>query len=828
MTGGNKKNQGINMEIQNMMKRKTILRKFIMNNMCLRGKERAKKELAHVENFLVENCAEKNAAIIKDHLNQMENNEGNFNQLKLWKLKKKICPPKTDPPMGKKDEKGAFITAPNLLKNLYLKTYEKRLENRPMKKNLMDIFFLKEKLWSCRLENLKTKETEPWKHYELEKALKNLKNNKTADPHGLINELFKNSCAGSNLFDSLLLLFNGIKENFFIPKFFLLQNITTVFKNKGSRFEFENERGIFILTVFKKVLDKLIYQDNFKVIDNNMTDSNIGARRQRNIKNHLFIIYGIINNVLKDKVECVDIQIYDLQKAFDALWLKECMNDLHDTLEEENRNEKIALLYESNKNNLVAVKTAVGMTDRKNIPDLVQQGGTWGPVLCSNTVDTIGKKCRDRGEMHYLYKNTTRVLPLAMIDDINGISKCGIDSISLNTFINTQIELKKLKFHVPDHRGRTKCHKMHIGPKKGTCPILKVHNTVMEEVTEDTYLGDIISSDGKNTKNIESRISKGIGKITEIIHLLEMISLGEHYMEIAILFRETIFLNGILTNAEIWYSFTEAEIKEFENLDKKLLRKILQVPISTPQEALYLELGILPIGVIVKARRINYLHYLVHRNKSEMLYSFFITQWNNPSRGDWTETVKADLADFNIPCNFEFLRSKSQEAFKRLVKVKSREFALNQLTHMQRSHSKMDEHYYQEIAPQKYISLKGARIEHIRNIFRFRTKMARFGENYKSNNDQTQAPCPLCFNHLDSQSLSFQCEFFKDKLRISCNMNDLNKDDISLDTAITITKMMELREKQLEENKNKATRPMCTGLQPLGCNTGAVRKITVH
>ena len=162
------------------------------------------------------------------------------------------------------------------------------------------------------------------------------------------------------------------------------------------------------------------------------------------------------------------------------------------------------------------------------------------------------------------------------------------------------------------------------------------------------------------------------------------------------------------------------------------------------------------------------------------------------------------------------------------MKAKSREFALNQLTHMQRSHSKIDDHYYQELAPQKYISLESARIDQIRNIFRFRTKMARFGENYKSNNDQVQAPCPLCFNHLDSQSLSFQCEFFKDKLRISCNMNDLNKDDISLDTAITITKMMELREKQIDENKNKATRPMCTGLQPLGCNTGAVRKITVH
>ena len=63
-----------------------------------------------------------------------------------------------------------------------------------------------------------------------------------------------------------------------------------------------NDRGIFILTLFKKVLDKLIYIDNFKDIDARMSDSNIGARRNRNIKNHLFIIYGIITQLSKAKV----------------------------------------------------------------------------------------------------------------------------------------------------------------------------------------------------------------------------------------------------------------------------------------------------------------------------------------------------------------------------------------------------------------------------------------------------------------------------------------------------------------------------------------------
>ena len=137
-----------------------------------------------------------------------------------------------------------------------------------------------------------------------------------------------------------------------------------------------NERGIFILTTMKKILDKLIYFDIFEDVDNNMSDSNIGARKDRNIKNHMFMIYGIINSVLRGKEDCVDIQIYDIEKAFDGLWLQDCMNDLFDTVSEENKNDKLALLFKSNQNNLVSVNTAVGLTERIDIPNIVQQGGT--------------------------------------------------------------------------------------------------------------------------------------------------------------------------------------------------------------------------------------------------------------------------------------------------------------------------------------------------------------------------------------------------------------------------------------------------------------------
>ena len=139
------------------------------------------------------------------------------------------------------------------------------------------------------------------------------------------------------------------------------------------------------------------------------------------------------------------------------------LNDIYDNVTSENRNDKISLLYESKKTNYVAVKTAMGLTPRNNLPGIVQQGGTWGSLLCSNSIDTIGKKCRDRNEHFYLYKKSVKIYPLGFVDDLCGISLCGFKSLELNCFLTAQVELKKLRFHTTNNKGESKCHKLHVG-----------------------------------------------------------------------------------------------------------------------------------------------------------------------------------------------------------------------------------------------------------------------------------------------------------------------------------------------------------------------------
>ena len=97
----------------------------------------------------------------------------------------------------------------------------------------------------------------------------------------MINELFKPNIAGNDLKIALVNLMNMILWSLYIPEFMQVSNITSIFKNKGSRMELSNDRGIFILSVLRKIPDRLIYIDKYHDLEKHMSDSNIGARKTK-------------------------------------------------------------------------------------------------------------------------------------------------------------------------------------------------------------------------------------------------------------------------------------------------------------------------------------------------------------------------------------------------------------------------------------------------------------------------------------------------------------------------------------------------------------------
>ena len=77
-----------------------------------------------------------------------------------------------------------------------------------------------------------------------------------------------------------------------------------------------------------------------------------------------------------------------METCFDSLWIQECINDIYDA---GFRNDKLPLILLENMNAKVAIKTATGKTRRTDIRNVIMQGTVFGSILCTATIDKLGK-----------------------------------------------------------------------------------------------------------------------------------------------------------------------------------------------------------------------------------------------------------------------------------------------------------------------------------------------------------------------------------------------------------------------------------------------------
>ena len=180
------------------------------------------------------------------------------------------------------------------------------------------------------------------------------------------------------------------------------------------------------------------------------------------------------------------------------------------------------------------------------------------------------------------------------------IAKCGVDSIVLNQMINTKLSMKKLTLN------QDKCFNLHIGNDQQNCPELKVHGDKMATSRDIKYLGDWISSQLDNKKNIESRVNIGIGTISQIMSILKQVSLGYFYVEIGLLFRESMLISRLIFNSEVWLRIKKDQMKKLTAIDESYLIRVLGLKQTVAKESLYLETGMFNLSSIVQQRRLMY------------------------------------------------------------------------------------------------------------------------------------------------------------------------------------------------------------------------------
>ena len=91
---------------------------------------------------------------------------------------------------------------------------------------------------------------------------------------------------------------------------------------------------------------------------------------------------------------------------------------------------------------------------------MVLQGTVWALLICSRTMDKLGKQLYANQNKMYKYRSEVLKPFLKVVDNVICTSKCGNQVITSNAAITMFAKLKNFELN------EIKCARIHIGKKK--------------------------------------------------------------------------------------------------------------------------------------------------------------------------------------------------------------------------------------------------------------------------------------------------------------------------------------------------------------------------
>ena len=559
---------------------------------------------------------------------------------------------------------------------------------------------------------------------------------------------------------------NKLKEKQIYPKILEKCNITSIHKKK-SRKDFKNYRGVFRVQILRSILDRLTYNDSYYTIDSNLTDGNVGARKERGVRDNIFVMGAITNSILNGKSKPIQVQIMDINTCFDKLWLESCINSLFEAGLD---NDKLNLLYIENKNAEIAIKVNNKLSARVSVKDVIMQGTVWGSLKCTSSMDTMNKIALSEEDLQYKYKGDPNIPVgiLGMVDDTLSISECGNKSIIKNSFVNAYVESRRLTL------SEEKSSVVHIGNVKRctqSCPELKIHKTHMKKTSCAKYLGNYISSNGGISDTIEDRRNKGWGKISTIMGILEEVTFGSHRLEVGLMLRKSILVNSMLFSAEAWSGVTEKHLRRLEVVDTALLCKLTGGHSKSGTEYHYLETGSLMIRHILTYLRLIYHHHILSRNENETIKKVYLKQKEDCLKGDWFQLLQKDFQFIGIEMNEDDIQSMSKAVYKNKIKHLVQKAAFSYFMEQKSKHSKLANLNYTSLQIQPYLTSKYINNKEAELLYNLRSNCYQAKYNFKKmfKNDLL---CRLgCPNTEDQNHIFKNCQPIQKSLKVTNNID---------------------------------------------------------
>ena len=480
---------------------------------------------------------------------------------------------------------------------------------------------------------------------DIETIIKNKKNGKSTTDFK--NEMLKRT--GSDTVEFLWPVFLAVWQEEVIPEPWNEGLITSIYKGKGDREMLKNHRGITVSSSIGSILEELID----KRIENTVTFTQAqgGGQKGTSTCDHVFILRSIIAISQKQKQNTF-LTFYDVAKAYDNA----CNDNMLTILWERGLRGKVwRLLHGLTKNLSARVKTRYGVSKAFNMEIGGRQGSRLTGRMFAKQMDVLSEELMNDDTEALEIEPGLKIGALLWIDDLVSCVEGDDNQEKMLSRVDEFAKRNKIKW------GLEKCRVMQIGKKKETRDSWKFGSEEIKTCDEYKYLGDIITADGKDNKNIESRKAKLQGSIVQICNIAGNDALRKIQTAVLIQLYHKISTPKLLMNAEAW-CLTKTMEKEVNQIEIRCWKRLFNLPVTTPNVAVIFSFGTIYASMQVDTKQMIYLHKILKRETNHWTRQIFGTlkKFNT----GWYKQIKKKLEEYELETDTEKIKTKTRQQWK--------------------------------------------------------------------------------------------------------------------------------------------------------------------
>ena len=312
--------------------------------------------------------------------------------------------------------------------------------------------------------------------------------------------------------------------------------------------------------------------------------------------------------------------------------------------------------------NLTAViKTRFGLTREILMEIGGRQGSRLTGRLFAKMMDLLAEEFEGTEE-GFKFMSDFKIAILLWVDDVVSCTE-GKE--------NQEKMLKKVDVFARKHKlkwGSHKCNIMKVGGHNNEMNEWKLGELTIDETTEYKYLGDTLTNDGKNTKNLEVRGNKIKGTSITINTIAANEVLKKVETGVLLELHEKVNIPSLLMNAESW-NLNSKDKEEMRKIEIQALKTLFDLPIHTPNPAIYYAFGILHTDIQVDKRRLTYLHKLITRDLTHWTHKALNTL--TESNIGWAKSIGKTLETYNLPTEYNVIKTITQQEWKRRIIIET-------------------------------------------------------------------------------------------------------------------------------------------------------------